>query len=125
MRKSLLAQGGYLIATGLWPFVHLPSFVAITGPKRDIWLVRTVGALAVAIGIPLVRAALSKEPDRDADLLADTSAAAFAAIDVGYAAKGTIRPIYLLDAVVEQAFIGARRLTSSGSRAASGHPARR
>jgi hypothetical protein len=110
MRRTLLAQGAYLVASGLWPFVHLRSFVAVTGPKRDVWLVRTVGALALAIGVPLIHAALRDEPTRESELLADTSALAFAAVDVGYVAAGRIGPIYLCDAVVEAAFLAARRL---------------
>ena len=48
-RRLLFAEGVYFFLTGVWPVVHLPSFIAVTGPKRDLWLVRTVGLL---IGSP-------------------------------------------------------------------------
>lgn len=38
-------QGIYYVASGLWPLLHMRSFEAVTGPKRDKWLVNTVGAL--------------------------------------------------------------------------------
>ena len=43
-------QAAYYVSTGLWSLVHRRSFERITGPKQEYWLVRTVGALAVAIG---------------------------------------------------------------------------
>ncbi len=44
-------QGIYYVATGLWPILNMRSFEMVTGPKRDKWLVKTVGALITAIGI--------------------------------------------------------------------------
>ena len=46
-------QAAYYVGTGLWSLVHRRSFERVTGPKREYWLVRTVGALAVAIGAAL------------------------------------------------------------------------
>ena len=105
--RSLLAQGLYYVATGAWPFVHLKSFERVTGPKYEIWLVRAVGALAAAIGVTLVRA--SRTPSRDARGLARASALAFAAIDVAYAARRRISPIYLADAAFELGFLAGAR----------------
>ena len=98
-------QGGYFVATGLWPIVHFPSFEAVTGPKVDDWLVRMVGLLAASIGATLLVAARRKSPSAEAFVLAVTSALSFAAIDVWYAARGRISPIYLADAVIEIALV--------------------
>jgi hypothetical protein len=46
----LRIQGGCYAATGTLPLVHLRSFEAVTGPKRDHWLVRTVGLMAAVMG---------------------------------------------------------------------------
>jgi hypothetical protein len=43
-------QAAYYLMTGLWPLFHRRSFEAVTGPKTDYWLVRTVGVLVAAIG---------------------------------------------------------------------------
>jgi hypothetical protein len=40
-----ITQGTYYAATGLWPILWMRSFEAVTGPKQDHWLVKTVGAL--------------------------------------------------------------------------------
>jgi hypothetical protein len=29
-------QGAYFLVTGVWPLVHMPSFLAVTGPKTDL-----------------------------------------------------------------------------------------
>ena len=31
------AQSAYFAATGVWPIVHMPSFLRVTGPKTDLW----------------------------------------------------------------------------------------
>ena len=55
MRKShcLLIQAIYYVVTGLWPVIDIASFIRITGPKTDVWLVKMVGLLTVAIAITL------------------------------------------------------------------------
>ncbi len=97
----------YYLVTGIWPLLHMPSFLRVTGPKTDLWLVRTVGALIAVVGLALGRAALRRRVTPDIALLATGSAAALTAIDVIYVASGRIAPIYLLDAAGEVALIGA------------------
>ena len=65
----LRAQGGYYMATGLWPIVHFRSFEAVTGPKVDDWLVRMVGLLAATIGTALLLAAQRKNTSLEAVVL--------------------------------------------------------
>src|SRR4051794_2064938 len=60
-RDPLRALSAYYFATGLWPIVHLRSFVALTGPKRDTWLVQTFGALVAATGVALWPRAASSD----------------------------------------------------------------
>jgi hypothetical protein len=93
-------QGVYFALTGLWPLVHMPSFMRVTGPKTDRWLVRTVGALALAIGLALLVAS-RKEPHDATASIGVLSAIAFLLVDVVYVAKRTIGPVYLLDAGTE------------------------
>lgn len=95
----------YFLITGIWPIVHMPSFLAVTGPKNDLWLVRTVGALVTAIGAAIAVAAYQRELGASTFVLAAGSAAALATIDIVYVAKRVIPPIYLLDAVAEIALL--------------------
>jgi hypothetical protein len=96
-----LAQGAYYLATGVWPLVSPATFQALTGPKRELWLVKTVGALAAVIGGVLTYAGARRRRPSEVALLAMGSAAAFAAIDIVYVAKRRILPVYLVDAAAQ------------------------
>jgi hypothetical protein len=99
--RIALVQGVFYIATGLWALVDLDSFMAVTGPKVDHWLVKTVGALVTVIGAVLVVSGRSRRVTPEVVLLAVGSALALAAIDVVYVSAGRISSIYLLDATAE------------------------
>lgn len=98
-----LAQGIYYVGTGVWPLVSMRSFERVTGPKRDHWLVKTVGLLVTAIGTTLFRAGCRRDVHPDVAALAGLSAAALATIDVVFVARRRISPVYLLDAGPEVA----------------------
>lgn len=99
-RSAALAQAAYYTPSGIWPIAHIRSFEWLTGPKTDRWLVKTVGALITVTGVVVGLAALSDRLTPEIELLGAGSALSLAAVDVVYVARGRIRPIYLLDAVV-------------------------
>lgn len=111
------AQGAYYAAAGAWPLVHMRSFEAVTGPKLEGWLVRTVAVLVLAIGGALAAAAARRRVTPELRLLGASTAAGLAAVEAWYAGRRRISPIYLADAVVEVALASAW--------AALGRPARR
>lgn len=98
-------QGVYFAATAVWALVHVESFMAVTGPKTDVWLVKTVAILLLAIGIVLLVAALRLRIAFEVALLALASALGLAVIDVVYATRGVISDVYLLDALAELALV--------------------
>ena len=101
VRGLAAAQAVYWLASGLWPLLHMRSFQAVTGPKVDGWLVRTVSALIAVIGATI---GLAWRRDRiavETALLGGASAAALATVDVVAVAVGRISPVYLLDAAIE------------------------
>lgn len=99
-RAVSLAQGCFYLVSGLWPVVHLRSFMAVTGPKTDYWLVQSFGVLVAAIGaVFLIRGV--KGPGAVTRQFGLASAFALTAIDVRFVATGTISPIYLCDAAAE------------------------
>jgi hypothetical protein len=107
-RRLAAGQGAFYVATGVWPLVHMPSFEAVTGPKVEGWLVRTVGVLVAAIGAALALGARRDAVGPELRLLAGASAAGLAAIDGWYAGRRRrISPIYLADAAVEVALAAA------------------
>jgi hypothetical protein len=112
VRRVLLTQGGYYVATGVLPFVSRRLFEALTGPKLEWWLVQTVGGLVTVLGGALVGSALRREPSPEILGIAAGSAAVFAGIDVFYVAKGRIAPTYLIDAGAEIGVLAA--LAASG-----------
>ena len=99
--KLALIQGIFYVATGVWPLIDIVSFQLVTGPKTDLWLVKTVGVLVTVIGLVLLSAARSRRITNEIVLLAAGSALALAGIDLIYALSGRISAIYLGDAVVE------------------------
>jgi hypothetical protein len=105
--RALVSMAAYYVVTGTWPLISMRTFEAVTGPKQDRWLVRMVGALALANGCALAVGARREVLSAETIALAVGSAVAFAAIDITYVAKGRIRAVYLADAAAELAFAGA------------------
>lgn len=101
LRLVALVQGVVYVLTGVWPLVHMKSFLAVTGPKTDLWLVNTVGVLVAVIGAVLLTAVGRGLPRMEIRLLGAASAAALAAIDIYYVTAGVIWPVYLVDAIFE------------------------
>lgn len=101
-----LLQAAYYLFTGIWPLVGIDSFQKVSGPKTDLWLVKTVGVLVAVIGAVVGLAALQGRITQRERLLATASAAGLAAVDVIYALQGRIWPVYLLDAILQLIFIG-------------------
>jgi hypothetical protein len=96
-----MAHGAYYAATGLWAVVDIDSFEAVTGPKIDKWLVKTVGVLVMVIGRAFGLAGWRGRVTPEARALALRSALGLGGIDGTYDTKGTIPPVYLLDAAAE------------------------
>ena len=105
LARLAVVQGAFDVVTGVWPILHLRSFEAVTGPKPEGWLVKTVGALITAIGGTLLSAGLRRRVAPEVAALAVGSAVALATVDVIYATRRRISPVYLLDAVAETALV--------------------
>ncbi|HEX8310415.1 MAG TPA: hypothetical protein VF614_03790 [Chthoniobacteraceae bacterium] len=105
--RGILAtlHGSFYVITGVWPLVHISSFLAVTGPKTDLWLVRTVGLLVTVIGVALLLAGRRRAVTPEIEVLAIGSALALMMIDIIYVSAGVIPPIYLADAAAELALI--------------------
>jgi hypothetical protein len=99
--KVASVQGLYFLVTGLWPIFHIQSFLLVTGPKTDLWLVKTVGVLITVIGAVLLAASRHRRITHEIILLGTASALGLAIIDLTYALSGRIAAVYLADAAVE------------------------
>jgi hypothetical protein len=108
-------QGTYFLLTGVWPLVHIRSFIWVTGPKTDHlptgleadhWLVMTAGVLITAVALALLVAAWSGRHSAEIVTLAIGASLGLAAIDLIYVSRGVIAPIYLVDALIQALLIG-------------------
>lgn len=101
-----LIQGIYFFVSGIWPLISMSTFLKVTGPKTDLWLVKTVGLILAVIGAALIVAQVNAEINTSIVVLAIGSALSLAIVEVVYVAKRVISPIYLGDAVIELILIG-------------------
>jgi hypothetical protein len=106
-RKLAVLQGGYFLVTGIWPLISRRTFEAVTGPKADFWLAQTVGVLVACIGSTLVLASKRNQVNPDLRLVAASTAAGLATIDIVYVARGQISKVYLADAAIEVGLVSA------------------
>jgi hypothetical protein len=100
-RTISAGQGAYFLVTGLWPLVSLRTFYAVTGPKRDGWLVQTVGSMIACVGSTLLLGARRPSVPPEVKWLGASCAAALMAVDVLFVRQRRIPRIYLADAVAE------------------------
>src|ERR687887_438855 len=96
--KVALVQGLYFLITGIWPLISMKTFLLLTGPKTDLWLVKTVGLILAVIGAVLLFAQMTGSINQPVILLAIGSALGLALIEVINVTKRVISPIYLADA---------------------------
>ncbi len=92
-------QGLYYVITGVWPLVHLASFLWVVGPKGDIFLLRTTSLLITVIGAALLMAARERLPSLSVVVLGIAAAAVLALVEVWHISS--LRPVYLLDTAAE------------------------
>jgi hypothetical protein len=106
-RAVLQVQGAYYVVTGP-PAIAFPrTFQAITGPKRDMWLAKTMGGLITAIGAVILAGTRSNEPSNDLKLLAAGSALVLGTSDLIYGGQGRNTGVYYLDAAAQAALLAA------------------
>ena len=103
-RVLAFVQGGFFFISGAWPLVHLRSFLFVTGPKTDTWLVQTVGALLAVFGISLLLVSRRPKIEWEWRFLGVAVPLVLATVDVIFVVREVIPPIYLADASVELLF---------------------
>jgi hypothetical protein len=90
---------------GIWAVLSRRTFEAVTGPKVDYWLVRTVGGLLTVVGVVIGLAQLRGRLTPEIRWLAMGTSGVLTAIDVVFVAKRRVRPVYLLDAITNLVLI--------------------
>jgi hypothetical protein len=101
LRLLAFGQGALYLLSGVWPVVHLRSFLAVTGPKIDLWLVQTMGALLAVLGAALIGAARRPRVEPEWVFLGAGAALVLGGSDAVFVQRGVISRIYLVDAAGE------------------------
>ena len=114
-------HAAYFVLGGLWSVLDKRSFEAVSGPKVEYWLVRTVGSLLTVVGVVLARAAACDRITPEISWLAVGTSAVLSTIDFVYTAKRRVPLVYLLDAAANLMFIAGWLARTSNS---SPRPAR-
>lgn len=97
----LIVQGWYYLLTGIWPLIHIESFMFVTGPKIEVWLVKTLGVLITMVGTGFLIEAFYTEKSKSMVILAILCAIGFILVDTYYVYEDIISPVYLLDAAAQ------------------------
>ncbi|HEX8334389.1 MAG TPA: hypothetical protein VF622_17330, partial [Segetibacter sp.] len=77
----LTIQGIYSLITALWGLIDIESFMEVTGPKTDVWLVKTASVLIIPIAFCLISAIYIRNSVLPAAIVGLTSALGLAFID--------------------------------------------
>jgi hypothetical protein len=104
-KTILYLQAGYIMITAVWPVIDIESFMLVTGPKTDIWLVKTVSALLIPVSLSLFSFAYLELDAVPAYILGGLTSIAFIVVDFYYALNDTISDVYLLDGILEVIFL--------------------
>jgi hypothetical protein len=97
-------QGAYDLFGGFWPLLHMQSFEAVTGPKDDSWLVRTVAGILVVVGAVLVRDAFRGHVAQGVRFIAAGVSAVLAIVALVSSLAGFISWLYFFDGLIHLAF---------------------
>jgi hypothetical protein len=89
-------QGIYFFIAGIWPIISIGTFQLVTGPKTDLWLVKTVAIILAVIGAMLISAQVNAEINISIILLAIGSALSLAIAEFVYVAKNTSFLLFIL-----------------------------
>jgi hypothetical protein len=94
----------YTLLTALWGLIDIDSFMQVTGPKTDVWLVKTVSVLLLPIAICFISGIYLKQNPLTIILVGLTTSVGLAAIDFYYTANDTIRFVYAIDGSLQLLF---------------------
>jgi hypothetical protein len=101
----LWVQASYYLSTALVALLDIHFFMQITGPKTDIWLVKTVSVLLIPISLCLILNAVVKTNPLPVIAVGLSSSLVLAFIDFYYTANDTIKWVYAVDGILQLVFV--------------------
>src|SRR3990170_7201879 len=100
-----MIQGSYTLLTAFWALVDIQSFMGVTGPKTDVWVVKTVAVLLLPIGFCFLWGLYFNTDRLLVTFIGIMSSAGLAFIDFHYTINGTIKWIYQADGFLQIFFL--------------------
>src|SRR5688572_24744206 len=91
---TLMIQGLYYLLTALWPLIDIDSFMDVSGPKTDVWLVKTVSVLLLCISVFLISAGIHKRFNVSVAVFAASLTVGLTVIDIYYSITDVIWNVY-------------------------------
>ena len=104
-RGLLWVQAIYTFLTAAWGLIDIDSFMEVTGPKTDVWLVKTVSVLLLPVVVCFFSALFVKMPFLPVFLIAVITTVGLASIDFYYTARDVIRWVYAIDGLLQCIFL--------------------
>lgn len=101
----LITQSVYYMVTALWALVHIKSFMLVTGPKTDVWLVKTVSVLLIPLSLVLFMGIFKWANGKILFLLGAGTAMGLATIDFYYTHHDVIPHAYKVDGYMQIIFL--------------------
>lgn len=109
-RKFLIfpfLQGFYFLLTVVWPLIDIESFMKVTGPKVDTWLVVTVSWLLLPYTLIALTAAFNwVKINKLLIFVMILVSLALAGVEFYYYLMGRIRWVYAAGGVLQLIFAG-------------------
>lgn len=96
----------YMLLTAIWSLVNIDGFMVVTGPKTDIWLVKTVAVLLIVISMCMLLYLRTGGSELPVIFLGGVTALGFTVIDFYYSAHKVISPVYAYDGIIQVIFLG-------------------
>ena len=103
-RYLIIAHGLYLTIGGLWPLFYLQGFEAVTGPKVEDFLVRTIALILLLTAVVLFLQLRKPKAEQSAIAMAAGVSFILGLVGIITAAGGWIRPIYFADGAIHLLF---------------------
>ncbi len=104
LTSLLFIQGIYTLITAIWPLIDIKSFMAVTGPKADIWLVKTVAVVLLPIAAFYLINIYRPGQILHLVLIGVINSIGLAIIDFYYSGKNIISRIYAVDGALQVLF---------------------
>ena len=104
MKKNsvlLIVQAVYYLLTGLWPLLHLNSFLSITGSGADLWRSQPINLLILCVGLVLLRGSAEKSSKPATNILSVAAAFVLLIIDLYFPFSGVVSKLYVVDGILQ------------------------